>query len=260
MNNTFESTEQFLISCRDMLVRSPDHSIFFSLRKLMKHFNSDYENYAKRISLLKDNGFDIEYWNPILQDAWSQGQIKSKIWLVKELIKHIDLTEKTVYILGGWIGVLPAILFWHTNVGKIRNFELDEKCILISDWLIKEWMIKDFKYKTIHQNMLNINYNQHTWSMSTHEGDKIITKIETPDIIINTSCDHLTNFTAWWDLIPVGTVFVIQNNNFYEVNEHHNCVENLEEFKSQISDASEIWYAGELDTEKYKRFMIIGKK
>lgn len=258
MTKTFESTEQFLVTCRDALVRSTDYSIFFSLRKLISHFDKDYENYAKRISLLPDTDVNIDYWWPILKDAWSQGQVKSKIWLVKELIKLVDLNDKTIFVLGGWVGVLPAILFWHTPAHKIRNFELDKNCILISDWLIKEWMIDDFRYKTIHQDMMDINYNKHTWSMPSHEGDKIISKTEIPDIVINTSCDHLKDFPSWWDLIPKGKIFAIQNNNFPEIEDHHNWVDSLETFESQVSDATEILYSGELETEKYKRFMIIG--
>lgn len=260
MNKTFESTEQFLISCRDMIVRSPDYSIFFSLRKLMSHFDSDYENYAKRISLLKENGVNIDHWRPIFTDAWSQGQVRSKIWLVKELLNFIDLQDKTIYVLGGWIGVLPTILFWHTNVQKVRNFELDESCIFISDWLLRDWVARDFSYKTIHKDMTDINYVQPTWSSKNYSRNELVEVSEEVDIIINTSCDHLLDFKSWWNLIPKGKIFAIQNNNFPEINDHHNWVEDLEVFKNQIDDASEIWFSGELETEKYKRFMIIGRK
>ena len=226
----------------------------------MSHYDKEYENYAKRIALGKDNSIDTEYWSPILKDAWSQGQIRSKIWLVKELSNLIDLNNKTLFVLGGWIGVLPAILFWHTNVKNIRNFELDEKCVFLSDWLIKEYMIDNFRYKTIHQDMMNIDYDCHRWSTLSHEKDIFIEKEETPDIIINTSCDHLKDFTTWWNLIPKGKTFAIQNNNFPDIDDHHNWIKDLNTFKSQVSDTSEIYYSGELETEKYKRFMIIGRK
>ncbi|PJB19641.1 MAG: hypothetical protein CO117_03900 [Flavobacteriaceae bacterium CG_4_9_14_3_um_filter_33_16] len=253
-------SEQFLITCRDLISQTSNLDIFFSQRKLMKFVDVNYENLCKRLSLLEQNNFDIIYWRPILLDAFSKGQVKSKIWLVKELLKIDTLENKTVFILGGWIGILPLLLFWHTSVNIIRNIELDEKCIDISDWLLKEFMIDNFRYKTIHEDMTKINYSKFNFTTPTYEKTKLINKIEVPDIIINTSCDHLRNFSNWWDLIPNGKMFAIQNNNFEEINDHTNIVNSLEEFKSQLGKCNKILYEGELETDKYNRYMIIGIK
>ena len=52
---------------------------------------------------------------------------------------------------------------------------------------------------------------------------------------------------------------MLQSNNYYEHEEHINCVADIDEFKRK-SNLTTIEYAGELELPKYKRFMIIGLK
>lgn len=260
MNNELMRSKQFLITCRDLILHSSSMDVFFSQRKLMSFYDKKYENLCKRLSLLTENNFDLTYWRPILLDAFSKGQVKSKIWLVSELLKITNLENKIVFVLGGWIGILPLLLFWHTKVNIIRNIELDEKCIDISDWLLKEYMIDQFRYKTINKDMLDVDYCNFNYSVKNYEKTFNIEKTESPDIIINTSCDHLLDFSSWWKLLPQGKMFAIQNNNFAEVTEHTNIVNSLFEFKNHIGKCEKIFYEGELLTDKYSRYMIIGIK
>ena len=50
----------------------------------------------------------------------------------------------------------------------------------------------------------------------------------------------------------------IQSNNYFELDEHINCVENVNQLinKNQIK---KIWYKGDKVFEKYTRFMVIGQ-
>jgi hypothetical protein len=83
-----------------------------------------------------------------------------------------------------------------------------------------------------------------------------------PDTIINTSCEHIPNFKEWYNKIPAGKLVILQSNNFFELDEHINCVNDLDDFASQ-APLSEILYEGELDLSKhvnYTRFMRIGIK
>lgn len=258
-DSEIDISEMFLISCRDFLLHDHTMNSFFPLRRLMSKFNLDYEEFAKRIALMKEFGHDNEYWYPILKDALSRGQIKSKIWLLKEAKKYINFNDKIVYLLGGWIGILAFLLLWHTSVKKIRNIELDNKSVEFSDWLLITYVIQDHKFKAFNYNMIDINYELQNWDFVVEEKGKQ-NYSDSADIIINTSCDHLTNFSEWWDLVPKGKEFIIQNNNFPDIEDHYNYVESLEKFISQVSDTSEIYYSGELETEKYTRYMIIGKK
>jgi hypothetical protein len=75
--------------------------------------------------------------------------------------------------------------------------------------------------------------------------------------VINTSCEHMDN--TWFDNLPMGTFVVLHQNDYFENEQHSNCCKDLEEVKSKYP-MSEIYYEGELDTNLYNRFMLIGIK
>ena len=52
---------------------------------------------------------------------------------------------------------------------------------------------------------------------------------------------------------------MLQTNNFFEIEEHVNCVKDLHQF-SLASPMTEVLYEGELQLEKYCRYMRIGIK
>ena len=80
-----------------------------------------------------------------------------------------------------------------------------------------------------------------------------------PDVIINTSCEHLAEFGAWYERLPEGVTLVLQSNDYVAIPEHVNCVESPEAFALQ-APMREVLFAGELALEKYRRFMLIGRK
>ena len=79
------------------------------------------------------------------------------------------------------------------------------------------------------------------------------------DVVINTSCEHITQeqYEQWLARIPSESIIVLQSND-YAIAEHVRIARTLEEFKKQ-SHLSEIW-SGYLQTQLYKRLMIIGRK
>jgi flavorubredoxin len=78
------------------------------------------------------------------------------------------------------------------------------------------------------------------------------------DVIINTSCEHITQeqYESWLSRLPKESVIVLQSNN-YQIPEHVRTAKTLEEFKEQ-SHLIELW-SGMLKTQLYDRWMIIGK-
>jgi hypothetical protein len=78
------------------------------------------------------------------------------------------------------------------------------------------------------------------------------------DVIINTSCEHITQdqYDLWLSGMPHGCLIVVQSNN-YNIPEHIRTASSLEEFKEQ-SNLTVIW-AGQLELPLYTRYMIIGK-
>ena len=80
-----------------------------------------------------------------------------------------------------------------------------------------------------------------------------------PDIVINTSCEHMWNMK---DLKLEGNIlYAFQSNNFTPETAHINCPKNLEDFKNQV-ELKEIEFEGEIPfhdhKDDYKRFLLIG--
>ena len=199
---------------------------------------------------------ETEIWN----DCFSRGQLQSKLWLVTELQKtKVDLG--TVYLCAGWYATLATMLFESgIKVDKIRSFDIDDTCVDIAETFNKKWFVKDWQFKSLTQDIMDINYNEHTWQYWSNANNRMSYPItDIPDTIINTSCEHVENFEEWYAKIPDSKLVVLQSNNYYEVEEHVNCVGSIEEF-SVSTPMSNCLYLGELQLEKYSRFMKIGYK
>lgn len=196
----------------------------------------------------------------IWDDCFSRGQLESKLWLLKELGKlKVDLG--TVFLCAGWYATLATMLFEsNIKVDKVRSFDIDESCVDIAETFNKPWFVDEWRFKSITQDIMDINYNEHVWQYWSNANNRMSYPItDSPDTIINTSCEHIENFAEWYAKIPIGKLVVLQNNNFFEVDEHVNCVNDLDDFASQ-SPLTEILYDNELKLPKYTRFMRIGYK
>ena len=84
---------------------------------------------------------------------------------------------------------------------------------------------------------------------------------DNPNTVINTSCEHIENFDAWWEKIPAGMLVILQNNDFVEHDDDSvvNTITNVDEFAEKLKLSRTI-FKGTLALEKYNRFMIIGRK
>lgn len=197
---------------------------------------------------------ETEIWN----DCFSRGQLQSKLWLIQEL-KKCNVELGTVYLCAGWYATLATMLFEsNIKLDKVRSFDIDPSCVDIAEVFNKPWVMKDWKFKSSIQDIYDINYNQHTYAVKRSDGSQV-NLTDSPNTVINTSCEHIENFTEWYDKIPNGKLVVLQSNNYYEIEEHVNCVRSIEEFAVK-APMNNILYSGELDLPKYKRFMLIGFK
>ena len=173
-------------------------------------------------------------------DAFWKGQLSSKEWLIKNLTPYID-DFVTVDIHGGWVGVLASLMF-QSEIGPsykhVTSIDIDPTCESIATMMNKQEEI-DGRFKAITADMCSI----------TTEAD----------IIINTSCEHITQeqHEQWLINIHADSLIVLQSNN-YQIDEHVRPAMSLEEFKEQ-SKINAIW-SGSLATQMYDRYMIIGYK
>ena len=188
----------------------------------------------------------LHYWiNAIRQspdpmrtmDAFWQGQMRSKEWLIDCLGRHIHRSVR-IDIHGGWVGVLASMLFQSDiPTHYICSVDLDPTCEPIATMMnkIEE---QDGKFKAITCDMCSVPVHG--------------------DVIINTSCEHITQeqYETWLSKMPKDSLLVLQSNN-YKIDEHVRIANNLSEFENQ-SHLNVIW-SGEIQLQLYKRFMIIGK-
>lgn len=185
-------------------------------------------------------------------DAWSQGQIKSKLWLCEALEKYYDgPIHPTIWILGGWYGLLAFLLFSRDRLqpSQICQFDLDETANATALMVNNNWTIQEPKqFKVFKQDASELNYQNANFGAA-------------PDILINTACEHFEN--SWLHLVPKNTFVVAQSTNM-EHHEHINRSQNLKEIQSQLKSQIETRHAAQLDfnyTEiQFSRFMVMGRK
>lgn len=188
-------------------------------------------------------------------DAFSLGQLKSKLWLIENLPDNLG----TVFICAGWYGTLASLMFekCRDKFDKIRNFDIDETCAPIADTMNRYRVMDSWQFKASTFNIINMTYPT---TYTTHRANGTsLELIEMPNTIINTSCEHITDFTKWYNNIPKGTTVILQSNDFFNLPEHVNCAVDKEDFDSMTPMTTTL-YLGDLILEKYTRFMKIGIK
>ena len=179
-------------------------------------------------------------------DAFWSGQLKSKEWLIENLVYYIYPERNkeldfplSVDIHGGWVGVLSSMLFQSAiPIKNIRSIDIDPSCESIATMMNKKEEIEG-RFRAVTADMCAIRSDA--------------------DIIINTSCEHITQdqYDLWLSGHPQDSLLVLQSNN-YDIPEHIRIAKDLENFKQQCG--INVLWARELELPLYKRFMVIGKK
>lgn len=175
-------------------------------------------------------------------DAFSSGQVSSKLWLCEEL-ERTRWTSNETAIYGGWYGITAFLLLSRNKfkVHRIRSYDLDPSCEPTADMINENWVWQDWKFKAL-----------------TEDCNKIKTSA---DLIINTSTEHFDS-KEWFDRIDYGTRVVLQGNNMAH-DDHVVHSENLQQFLTHYP-LSKTKYSGQLDFEyptwSFTRFMVIGIK
>jgi len=194
------------------------------------------------------------------KDAMSQGQLKSKMWLIDEL-KILDVKLGNVFLCAGWYGILATLLFEHDfDIDSIRSFDIDPTVQEIAEKFNLPWFSDNWRFKAITEDIHNLDFDAHEWTSWSNKNRRMSKPItDKPDTIINTSCEHVADFGKWYNKIPSGKLLVLQSNDFEDIDEHVNTSKTLEVFEHK-TPMKEVLYSGELDLVAYKRFMRIGYK
>jgi hypothetical protein len=170
-------------------------------------------------------------------DAFWRGQMTSKEWLIDCIKNYVD-NDSSVDIHGGWVGTLASMLFQSDiPIKNIRSIDIDPTCESVATMMNKKEEIEG-RFRAITADMCSVRSDA--------------------DIIINTSCEHITQdqYDLWLSGHPHNSLLVLQSNN-YNIPEHVRIAKDLEEFKQQCQ--INVLWAGELELPLYKRFMVIGR-
>jgi len=269
--------------CADFKSIMLEESAFIRIKKILSFYieiyqdsklillRKAYEHYVSLSSmgqfyafLYKSTGFKIfdqikvityEEGAEVISDAFTKGQVESKLWAYQELSSVLKINPiENVLLLCGWIGLLARLFFDNLKL-NIISVDLDEACQGRS-WKINFLEAIDGRFNSLTQNIMDLNYDRLGLPLSPNRPDEIL---NAADLIVNTSCEHILDFKMWYRKLPNGQLLLLQSNNFVGIEEHVNCVASLEEFQLQ-APMTETYFAGELQLEKYTRFMLIGRK
>lgn len=175
-----------------------------------------------------------EYPDANLKDAWCNTQIQSKKWLINTLEAYYGTKLGLTYICACWYGLLPFLMEDRFDC-RIIGWDFDIVAVEIARIMNPKDTVHFFE-KNIH----DVNYDA----------------VET---VINTSCEHIVDFSDWYDKIPKGKVMALQSNNFFDCEGHINCHIDLDHFKTSVPMDTYL-FGGTLSFDEYDRFMIIGIK
>jgi len=178
----------------------------------------------------------------ILKDAFSSGQVSSKIWLCEEL-ERTRWTSNETAIYGGWYAITAFLLLSRGKfkVDRIRSYDIDPTCETMADLINENWVWRDWQFKAL-----------------TEDCNLIKTKA---DLVINTSTEHFDS-KQWFHNIADGTRVILQGNNMKH-SDHVVLGKNLQQFLNHYP-LSKIRYSGQLDFQypswSFTRFMVVGIK
>lgn len=178
----------------------------------------------------------------VLESFW-KGQIKSKVWLIEKLAGYTPIKPLNIVIHGGWNGVLSSLLFnSRLDINDIRSIDIDPSCEETANMICKRQEMTG-KFTAITSDMCEYKYDYE------------------PDVVINTSTEHITQeqYNLWLSNVPNNSLIVLQNNNYKEVPDHVRCYDSLHQFADN-SGLGDIMYKDTLELPLYDRYLLIGRK
>jgi hypothetical protein len=210
-----------------------------------------------------------------LHHALNHNQIACKTWLLDALFGTLGGRFGTVSLLGGWYGVLGALLLGDERfrVDRVLSYDIDPDCARVARGLNHEH-VAEGRFEALTADVRELDYASSNGSPDRPApgtagkgaagngamgNGAMGNGAQGADLVINTSCEHMAPTSAWYDRVPPGTLQVHQSNDYFDCPEHVNCVADLEAFKADLP-MGEVLYQGSMARKRYTRFMLIGRK
>lgn len=190
--------------------------------------------------------------NDFDSDAFSAGQIQSKLWLAQRLEDALldEMPTDTssgyrILILAGWYGVTNLLLRTRTRVPieYVCSVDLDPACKVMSEKINNAWSWRG-EFASIVYDINHFDYTKNEFN-----------------VVINTSVEHLAS-DEWYYNIPKGTLVCLQASNM-DHDDHVNKINNARELIEKYP-MGEVIYDGiklfDFGDFQFHRSMIIGIK
>lgn len=174
-----------------------------------------------------------------IANAFNHKQVACKTWARDSLFETLGGRFDLIWILGGWYGVLAAMLFEDPRfeIGAIESIDIDASVASVAESLNRA-AGERFTARTADMHALDYAAGR-------------------PYLVVNTSCEHIADLRGWLALLPAGTRVLLQSNDYFSEPTHINCVASLADFEA-MAGLRDISFSGELPQKNYTRFMLIG--
>lgn len=172
-------------------------------------------------------------------NAFNHKQVACKLWARDRLFETCGGSYSDIWIVGGWYGVLAAMIF------DDPRFEVEHVASIDIDPAVGEIALT-----------LNASAGDR-FEATTADMYAIDYKRGRPDLVVNTSCEHIADLRSWLTLLAPGTRVLLQSNDYFSEPTHINCVPSLQTFV-EMAGLKTVEFGGALPMKKYNRFMLIG--
>lgn len=204
----------------------------------------DFENESIDLNLFKNIINEIKENSAFADDiidSYSDNQFLSKKKLI-DMISQLPLSPEglDIIIFGSWYGsiLIPGLT---KKAKRITGIDLNENVLKIAK-------------NRLFSNSNNLEF------ITGDVFEKDLSRYHTADLIINTSCEHMQPMKDWpyWDYFKPNSYFAFQSNNMFDIEGHVNCVNSIEEFKSQLPGFFTVIAEEEITDSRGTRFSIVG--
>ena len=174
-----------------------------------------------------------------ISNAFNHKQVACKLWARDRLFDTLGGSFTHIVILGGWYGVLAAMLLEDRRfvIGSVESIDIDPTVAAVAGTLNRE---AGNRFRATTADMYAIDYADLR-----------------ADLIINTSCEHIADLRAWLALLPKGTNVLLQSNDYFGEPTHINCIQSADAFE-RLAGLAQLRFSGTLPMRSYNRFMLIG--
>jgi hypothetical protein len=141
--------------------------------------------------------------------------------------------------------------------------DLEKSFCEASDYTFNLKYLENYRVKAVcaDVNSLTLHKNGYEWPVVNFKENTEYVEKFSPDLIINTSAEHMTE--EWFHQIRFknmdsNPIVAIQSNNMFDGDGHVNCVYSADHMKKKFP-MKEVLFEGELQLKGYKRVMLIGR-